>query len=458
MSNKTMLTDEYQLTMMASYIDNNINDEATFDMFIRKLPDDWGYFIANGIEDAIDYATNIKFTGEDIDFLRNQKKYSEDFLGFLKNFKFKGEIYSVKEGEIVFPNQPLMRITANRTEAQFLETAILNTINFQTMIASKANRIVNSAIDSIVIDFGVRRAQEEDAAMKGSRAAFIGGAVGTSNVKAGMEYDIPTGGTQAHSFVMSFPNELDAFRAYAKTFPDRSVFLIDTYNTIQGAEYAAIVAKEMEEKGHKLMGVRLDSGDLELLSKKVRYILDGYGLDYVKIYASNDLNEYKIEDLVKNGARIDAFGVGTEMITAKPISAISGVYKLVEDSTGPKMKFSTGKESNPGKKQIYRISDENNIYQYDVIGLEGEKIEGTPLLEKVVENGYRLTERRNLNETRYYALDSVSRLPDRLKEVRVTGKYEVRKSDGLMNLIDDLGEKYLQSRPFYSIFHPVSTN
>src|SRR3989344_2603479 len=205
MANKTMLTDEYQLTMMASYLDNNIDDKATFDMFIRGLPEDWGYFIANGIEDAIDYATSIKFSKDDIDFLRS--------------FRFNGEIYSVKEGEIVFPNQPVLRVTGSRTEAQFLETAILNIINFQTMVASKANRVVNAAGESTVLDFGLRRAQGEDAGMEGARAAYIGGASGTSNVKAGKEYGIPTGGTQAHSYVMSFDDEADAFRAYAKTFP-----------------------------------------------------------------------------------------------------------------------------------------------------------------------------------------------------------------------------------------------
>src|SRR3989344_2005395 len=458
MTNKTMLTDEYQLTMMASYLDNNIDDKATFDMFIRGLPEDWGYFIANGIEDAIDYATSIKFSKDDIDFLRSQGKYSEDFLDFLRGFRFNGEIYSVKEGEIVFPNQPVLRVTGSRTEAQFLETAILNIINFQTMVASKANRVVNAAGESTVLDFGLRRAQGEDAGMEGARAAYIGGASGTSNVKAGKEYGIPTGGTQAHSYVMSFDDEADAFRAYAKTFPDRSVFLIDTYNTLEGAEKAAIVAKEMEKQGHRLVGVRLDSGDLEMLSKGVRDIFNSQGLGYVKIYASNDLNEYKIEDLVRNGAKIDAFGVGTEMITAKPVSAISGVYKLVEDTAGPKMKFSPGKESNPGKKQIYRISDEKGTFLYDVMALESEKIEGRSLLEKVVENGFRISQRRDLKEIREYALDSVSRLPDSLKQVRVADKYEVRKSEGLTSLIDELGEKYLQSLPFYSVVHPISIN
>src|SRR3989338_6955691 len=294
---KTMLTDLYQLTMNAAYFDNDKDDIATFDLFIRKLPENWGYFIANGIEDAIDYATSIKFTDDDISYLRQQGIFDENYLTFLKDFKFEGEIYAVKEGTPVAPNTPILRVTAKRTQAQFLETALLNIINFQTMVATKANRVVNAADGAKVVDFGLRRAQEEDAAMTGARAAYIAGAVATSNVKAGKKYGIPISGTHAHSFVMSFEDEIDAFRAYVKTFPENATLLIDTYDTEQGARNAAIVAKELEAKGKRLGAVRLDSGDLTDLSIKARMILDESGLDYVRIVASNDLNEYKIEDM-----------------------------------------------------------------------------------------------------------------------------------------------------------------
>jgi nicotinate phosphoribosyltransferase len=441
--NKTMLTDLYQLTMLASYLDNKKGDDiATFDLFIRKLPEDWGYYVANGIEDSIDYLTNIQFKEEDIDYLRKQEFFKPEFIESLKNFKFEGEAYAVKEGTPIFQNQPVLRVTAKRSQSQYVESALLNMINFQTMIASKANRVVNAAKGARVVDYGLRRAQDESAAMKGARASYIGGAIGTSNVKAGKEYGIKILGTQAHSFVMSFPTELEAFRAYVKTFPNKATLLIDTYDTLQGARNAAIVAKELEKQGDKLSAVRLDSGDLCDLSKKVRQILDEQGLHYVQIVASNDLNEYKIEELIKGGAKIDGYGVGTEMITAKPVAAIPGVYKLVEDTDGAKIKLSQDKKTYPGKKQVYRVTGPDGKYSHDILGLEYEPINGTPLLEKVVKQGKRVTARRSLDEIRSYALESVAKLPDHLKEVRVKQHYEMKISEGLNKLIDDLTEKY----------------
>lgn len=441
MTNKTMLTDHYQLTMNASYFDNKKDDPAIFDLFIRKLPQYWGYFIANGIEEAIDYATDIKFSAEDIEYLRSQGQFKDDFLEFLRDFKFEGDIYAVREGTPIAPNVPLLRVEGKRTQAQLLESTLLNIINFQTMIASKANRVVNAAQGKRIIDFGLRRAQGEDAAMKGARAAYIAGAAGTSNVKAGKEYGIPISGTQAHAFVMSFKEELEAFRAYAKTFPDKATLLIDTYNTVQGAKNAAIVAKELEKNGHKLNGVRIDSGDLIDLSKKVREILDGQGLHYVKIIASNDLNEFKIDELLRNEAPIDAFGVGTEMITAKPVAAIPGVYKLVEDGDGPKIKLSEDKKSYPGRKQIYRVGQDGKFH-HDVLALEGEKVEGTPLLELVVKDGKRVAPRRTLEETRTYCLEQVAMLPDEYKQIRAE-QYSADVSPGLQELVNDLTEQHL---------------
>lgn len=443
MQNKTMLTDLYQLTMLASYHDNKKGEDmATFDLFIRKLPEDWGYYLANGIEDAIDYITNLKFSDSDIEYLAKQEFFKPEFIEYLKGFKFEGDVYAVKEGAPIFPNEPILRVSAKRSQAQFVETALLNMINFQTMIATKANRIVNAAKEAKIADYGLRRAQEEDAAMKGARAAYIGGAIGTSNVKAGKELGIKILGTQAHSFVMSFPTELEAFRAYVKTFPNKATLLIDTYDTLQGARNAAIVAKELEKQGDRLSAVRLDSGDLCDLSKKVRDILDKEGLHYVNIVASNDLNEYKIEELRKNGAKITGFGVGTEMITAKPVAAVPGVYKLVEDNDGAKIKLSHEKKTYPGKKQVYRITGADGKFSHDVLGLDFEPIDGTPLLEKVVKQGKRVTARRSLEEIRQYALDNVSRLPEHLKGVKVKQQYEMRISDGLSRLIDDLTDKY----------------
>ncbi len=437
---RTMLTDLYQLTMNAGYFENEKNDMATFDLFIRDLPKDWGFFIANGLEDAVDYATNIKFEEEDIEFLREQNIFNENYLESLIDFRFTGEIYAVKEGTPISANTPILSVRAPRMEAQLLETILLNTVNFQTMIASKANRVVLAAKEANVIDFGLRRAQGRDAALEGARAAYIGGCIGTSDVMAGKKYSIPIFGTQAHSFVMSFQSEIESFRAYVKTFPKNTTLLIDTYDTINGAKNAVIVGKELEKSGGRLGGVRLDSGNLAELSIEARKILDDGGLNYVKIFASNDLNEYKISKLRERDARIDGYGVGTELITAKPVAAIPGVYKLVEDENGAKIKLAEGKKSYPGRKQVYRV-EQNGQYIEDILALEGERINGIPLLEKVVENGERIRARRTLKEIRKYCKEEVAKMPQSTKEV-YSKQYEIKESRGLTNLISELTVKY----------------
>jgi nicotinate phosphoribosyltransferase len=442
-TNRTMLTDLYQITMGAAYLDNQKDGNAAFEMFIRKLPKDWGFFIANGIEDLVDYATNLRFTDEDIAYLREQGTFTEAHLDFFKNFKFEGTIYAVKEGTPITPNAPLFRVEGKRTQAQFLETLLLNTVNFQTMIATKANRVLNAAAPAGVLEFGLRRAQEMDAAMKGARATYLAGCSATSNVLAGKEYGIPIRGTHAHSFVMSFPTELEAFRAYVKTFPNNPTLLIDTYDPIQGAKNAAIVAKELEEQGKRLGAVRLDSRDMAQDSIVIRKMFDEQGLGYVKITASNDLNEYKITELKQRGARIESYGVGTEMITAKPIAALSGVYKLVEDEDGAKIKLAQDKVTYPGRKQVWRVLDEQGNYAYDVLALADEIFQGIPLLEKVVENGKRLTQARTLTETRQYCLGAVAKLPQTARELHAI-PYELRTSPKLDALVRELTTKYQQ--------------
>ena len=430
--NRTLLTDLYQLTMLQAYHTNKKDDDvATFDLFIRKLPEDWGYFIANGIEDAIDYAINIQFEKHDIEYLREQNLFTEDFLDSLNNFRFTGDISAVPEGAPVTANTPLLRVTAKRSEAQLLETMLLNTVNYQTLVASKASRVVQAAGDAAVADFGLRRAHEASAGMTGARAAYIAGAVSTSNVLAGKEYGIPITGTMAHSFVMSYDSELDAFRDYVNAFPENGVLLVDTYDTLEGVRNAVTVTKELKERGGNLMGIRLDSGDLEELSKGAREILDDAGLEEVKILASNDLNEYKIAALKAAGAPIDGYGVGTEMITAKPVSAVSGVYKLVEDTGGPKIKLAPEKITYPGKKQVFRQGE----YTHDVLGLDTE--EGTPLLQQVVKDGKRLNARPDTASIREYSLREVAKLPEHAKRVRAK-PYEMRPSQELQALVDSM--------------------
>lgn len=445
--NLALLTDLYQLTMNAAYLDNKRENEvATFDLFIRKLPKDRGYFLAAGLEDVIKYIKDLRFDESDLIYLREQGIFKEEFLESLKYFRFSGDIYAIPEGTPVFANEPIVRVTAPRMEAQFIETFLLNVINFQTMIATKASRVVQAAKGRAVIDFGLRRAHDNDAGIKGARAAYVAGAIGTSNVLAGKEYQIPIKGTHAHSFVMSFGEEIEAFRAYTKTFPDNATLLIDTYNVMQGAKNAAIVAKELENSGHKLFAVRLDSGDLKEDSIRIRNYFDSLGLNYVKIVASNDLNEYKIEEMLATGARIDAFGVGTEMITSKDCPALSGVYKLAESEEDGKLeakiKLSEGKKTLPGRKQVYRVSDEKGNYVKDIIALEEEEIEGEPLLVPVVKDGKIVYKQPKLPEIQKRAREQLARIPSSYKKIREPDSYKVELSNGLQALIETLTAKY----------------
>jgi nicotinate phosphoribosyltransferase len=450
-NNTTLLTDLYQLTMMAAYSANGKEDDtATFDLFIRKLPKDWGFFVANGIEDVVDYITNVRFDKEDVEYLEQQGIFNKEFIESLKDFRFEGDVYAVKEGTVVPENVPIVRVTAKRSQAQLVETRLLNIVNFQTMIATKARRVVESAEGNAVVDFGLRRAQEETAGMKGSRAAFVGGCVATSNVKAGKEYGIPISGTHAHSFVMSFPTEIEAFRAYAKAFPNNPTLLIDTYDVMQGAKNAATVAKELEQKDKQLGAVRLDSGDLAEDSKKVREFLDQNNLQYVKIVASNDLNEYKIEELNKKGAKIDAYGVGTELITAKPVTAVAGVYKLAEDADAkgnlvPKIKLAEGKRTFPGKKQLYRERDEQgNIARY-VLAVDGE-LDGKQgveaLLQPAVIAGLPVYANTPLTETQARVGQEVAALPAEYKGAKAQVKLRAETTPKLEALTEKLAAQY----------------
>jgi len=436
-ANMSLLTDFYELTMCASYFENGRNETATFDLFIRKLPPNRSYFIFAGLEQVLLFLENVKFSEEHISYLR-EKRLSEGFLEYLKGFKFTGEVWSVPEGTIVFPEEPLIRVTAPIIEAQLVETFILNTVNLQTMIATKASRVVRAAKGRSVIEFGLRRTQGTDAGMKAARCSYLAGAEGTSNVLAGMKYGIPLFGTMAHSYIMFFDKEVDSFRAFAKTFPQTSTFLIDTYDDLKGAENAAIIAKELEKKGYRLNAVRLDSGDLLSISQKVRRVLDDRGLDYVKIFASGDLDEYVIEELLKEGAKIDAFGVGTRMSTSLDRPYVDVVYKLSgkveEGNFVPTMKLSKGKVTLPGKKQIFRQRDENRKCVKDLIGLEDEEIEGERLLRKVMKDGQITCEMPRLQEIREATLENLSELPEKYKRLRDPSSYLVELSNRLTKI------------------------
>ena len=388
--NLTLLTDLYELTMMQGYFHaENANETVIFDAFFRTNPDGNGFSIAAGLEQVIDYVKNLHFDQEDINYLRTVGLFTEDFLVYLKTFRFTGDIYAVPEGTIVFPREPLIKVIAPIMQAQLVETAILNIINHQSLIATKASRIVHAARNDGVMEFGLRRAQGPDAGIYGARAAMIAGCIGTSNVLCGQMFNVPVKGTHAHSWIMSFPDELTAFRTYAKLYPSACILLVDTYDTLKsGVPHAIQVFKEMREAGIPLTfyGIRLDSGDLAYLSKEAKKMLDAEGFTDAVISASNDLDEHLISSLKDQGATITSWGVGTNLITSKDCPSFGGVYKLaaiLDRDTGkfiPKIKLSENEEkiTNPGNKTIYRIySRESHKVIADLICLVDEHYDET---------------------------------------------------------------------------------
>lgn len=380
-----LVADFYEYTMANGYFNKNMEDRvAYFDVFFRKVPDEGGYAIVAGLEQIINYIRNVSFDEEDISYLRKQNKFTEEFLNYLENFRFTGDIWAIPEGTVVFPNEPLITVKAPIIQAQLLETMLLLTTNHQSLIATKTSRIVKEAQGRPVMEFGARRAHGINAAVEGARAAIIGGAVGTSCTLSANEFNVPASGTMAHSWIQSFDSEYEAFKAYAELYPDDCTFLIDTYNTIEsGLPNAIKVFNEvLKPKGYRPKAVRLDSGDLAYLSKKVRKILDETGYEDCKICATNSLDEYLIKSLIEQDAKIDLFGVGENLITAKSEPVFGGVYKLValekDKKIVPKIKVSenTAKVTNPSVKKVYRFYDnETKKAIADVITLADEIID-----------------------------------------------------------------------------------
>jgi nicotinate phosphoribosyltransferase len=443
--NMSLFTDLYELTMCASYFDNGKLEPATFDLFIRRLPENRSYFLFAGLEQVLLFLEGVKFTEEHLAYLQKQG-FNKQFLDYLRDFKFTGEVWAAPEGTVAFPCEPLIRVTAPIIESQLVETFLLNTVNLQTTIATKASRVVNAAKGKNIIEFGLRREHGVDAGMKVARCSYIAGCQGTSNVLAGLTYGIPVFGTMAHSFIMSFEKEIDAFRAFTRTFPDKSTLLIDTYDELAGAEKAVVVAKELEKTGCKLGGVRLDSGDLVQASKKIRALLDANGLGYVKVFASGDLDEYRVADLLSQGAEIDAFGVGTRMGTSADKPYIDVIYKLCETTSAkgdfsPIMKLSEGKATLPGRKQVFRFTDKQGFFEKDVIALADEKVEGEPLLVKVMENGKITRALPALGEVRAAAAENLSKLPEKYKQLKGAPAYPVELSQALETVIKKLRQK-----------------
>lgn len=470
MRNLTMMTDLYELTMMNGYLRYGMDkNRACFDLFYRKRGDMMTYAVAAGLEQVIEYVKNLTFTSDDIEYLKSLSIFDEPFLSYLKNFRFTGQILAVPEGSIVFPDEPIIRVIAPIMEAQLLETALLNIVNHQTLIATKASRVVQAAGGDRVLEFGLRRAQGPDAGIYGARAAIIGGCQATSNVLTGQLFGVPVGGTHAHSWVMSFPDELSAFRAYADVFPDNCLLLVDTYDTLgSGVPNAITVFRELRARGHEPSGIRLDSGDLAFLSRQARKMLDEAGFPSAKIFASGDLDEEVIWDLKAQGAAIDVWGVGTRMITSMGNPALGGVYKLAAEEVNgtfvPRIKISENpaKITNPGVKQFYRIYDrKTGKAMADLIALENEQFsENDPLelfdpentwkrmtirdyemrrmLVPIFENGELIYCSPSLSDISAFAKKEMDTLWDEYKRLTRPHRYKVDLSQALYDLKQSL--------------------
>ncbi|MDY0082281.1 MAG: nicotinate phosphoribosyltransferase [Ignavibacteriaceae bacterium] len=454
-----LYTDMYQLSMMEAYFkEEKHNCKASFDYFFRKIPYEGGFVVFSGLSELLENLQELKFSKDDIDYL-NRKKFDSNFLNYLENFSFTGNIYSVEEGTIIFPNEPVVTAEGNLAEIQLLETYLLNTLNFNSLISTKAARIRIIAQDRILSDFGLRRAQGFGG-LQASRAAVIGGFDSTSNVLAAKLFDLIPVGTMAHSFIQSYDDELTAFRKYAESYPDNTLLLIDTYNTLEsGLPNAITVAKELEKSGHKLKGIRLDSGDLAYLSKAARKKLDEEGLSYVKIIVSNQLDERVIKSLFEQQAPIDIFGVGTNLVTGNPDSALDGVFKLSMCDDKPRLKISENikKVTLPGMKKIIRYIDDKGFIQADAIALKDEDkinkmfhpfdkekskslidLSENNLTQLVVEEGDIKIKIESAELIREKVKENLSKLPAEYKRFEFPHIYKVGISEKLMKLREDL--------------------
>jgi len=417
-----LLTDLYELTMAACYVENQMFERAVFSLFVRDYPPRRRYFVAAGLEDVLRYLRALKFGDEDLAYLGKLDLFKDEFLSFLKRFRFTGDVWAIPEGRIFFANEPILEVEAPLVEAQIVETFIINTINLQAMIATKASRCFHASEGRKLVDFSLRRTQGMEAGLKVARASFVGGVVGTSNVLAGRLHGLPVFGTMAHSFITSFNRETDAFRAFAKAFPDHAVLLVDTYETLAGARKAAEVGEEMAARGKKLQGVRLDSGDIAGLSKKVRRVLRQAGLVEASIFASGAFDEYKIHGLLRRGGDVDAFGVGTKMGVSADAPYLDMAYKMVEYAGRPVLKLSPGKETLVGKKQVFRFFSPAGKMRKDVIGLREDSLKGgEPLLREVMRGGKIVSQLLSLPQIQKQFLEEFSRLDDRYKAIERDG-------------------------------------
>jgi len=439
--NVALLTDLYELTMMQAYWQDGMNDDATFSLFVRRLPEGRNYLLAAGLDSALDYLENIHFTPEALDYLHGRDEFADDFVDWLGDLSFTGSVHAVAEGTPIFPNEPLLEVTGPIAEAQLAETFIMNQVHHQTVIASKAARVARAAGDRAVVDFGLRRMHGADAGIKAARAFHIAGVAATSNVLAGHLYEeIPITGTMAHSFVQAHADELESFRAFAHLYP-ATILLVDTYDTIEGVRKVVRLAEEMGDD-FQVRGVRLDSGDLAELAFESRRILDAAGLEDVSIFASGGLDEYEIAAIVDKDAPITGFGVGTGMGVADDAPALDIAYKLTAYAGEGRLKLSSGKRILPGRKQIFRIEEDGEAIR-DVLAREGEDHPGRPLLVQVMADGKRTgAAARDLDDIREHADSQIAGLPARIRALEpAKPPYPVDVSDELRRYQEQVAER-----------------
>ena len=449
MKNLSLLVDLYELTMAQVYFRHKPEARATFDLFVRDLPPGRSYLVAAGLADVLEYLGRLRFGAEDIAYLEKLKIFSPAFLRYLRQLRFKGDVWALPEGTVCFAQEPIVRITGSLIEAQLIESFLLNTINLQTMIASKASRVVSACRGHKVYDFSLRRTHGSDAGIKVARSSYLAGFDGTANVLAGKLYGIPVAGTMAHSFVMSFKHELDSFHAYARSFPSRTTLLVDTYDVKKGIENAIKTGLYLKSKSCRLQGIRLDSGNITYLSKLARRMLDQAGLSGVGIIASGNLDEFKIKDLLARDACVDSFGVGTNMGVSIDAPSLDVIYKIAE-VTGddgnflPTMKLSFAKVTYPGRKQVFRVCDKKGRYLRDIVALEEEKIKGVPLLKQMVKKGRLLHRAPALKKIREFAARDLAGFNEGLRQVYSAYRYPVVISARLKALRENLGNTLIR--------------
>ncbi|NLN59364.1 MAG: nicotinate phosphoribosyltransferase [Deltaproteobacteria bacterium] len=432
-----LLTDLYQLTMLQGYVEEELFDEAVFEFYVRQMPKNRSFLVAAGLESCLAFLENMAFSDEEILYLERTKRFSSALLDYLKTLRFQGDVHALPEGTIFFPKEPLIRVTAPLPVAQLVETRLINFLHFETLIASKAARCVIAARGrASLVDFGLRRAHGAEAGLLAARASCLAGFIGTATVPADLSYGIPLFGTMAHSYVEVHADEETAFFNFALANPANVTLLIDTYDTLKGARIAAKVAAKLAERHIRVQAVRLDSGDLLSLSKAVRVILDSSGFPDIHIFASGNLDEFAVADLLAQGAPIDGFGIGTRLDTSDDVPYLECAYKLMEYAGVPRLKKSSGKITYPGRKQVYRTM-RNNRMSGDIIALEDESPVGVPLIMKVMDKGKRLRNRQSLPELASYTAKQRAGLPPTLCQLTGTGFYPVRISDALIRLKEE---------------------